>query len=274
MIPLVLAALGLSLAEFQSFSQLGANSPAPVRLAWKISAAITTLFTFLISSLVYLYLAENKQNIRSLMAIRSLKIKDILLASVLIVSCFSINMQLVAWTYAIPLPDTWYEFIRAHEEDALQLTQGLLHIESFGDALFVLLVVSVLAGIGEELFFRGILQNQLCQMTKNIHLGVFISAAFFSLIHLQFYGFFARLFLGLVLGYLYVYSQSLWLPIIAHALNNALGGWGYYLEQQSILPSASLTEAPPLAITLVAVGVFTIISYLFLKNCPPALQRR
>ena len=85
-----------------------------------------------------------------------------------------------------------------------------------------LLMVAVLAAVGEELIFRGILVKLFREWTGNIHLAVIIPALLFSTLHLQFYGFFGRLALGIILGYLFVWSGSLWVPIAVHFLNNAM----------------------------------------------------
>lgn len=85
-----------------------------------------------------------------------------------------------------------------------------------------ILIIAIMAGIGEELLFRGVLQKILINWTRNTHVGILCAAIIFSAIHFQFFGFFPRMILGMVLGYLYVWSKSIWVPIIAHALNNAL----------------------------------------------------
>ena len=54
------------------------------------------------------------------------------------------------------------------------------------------------------------------------HLAIWLTAFIFSTIHFQFYGFIPRLLLGAYLGYLFYWSRSLWLPILAHFLHNAL----------------------------------------------------
>ena len=85
-----------------------------------------------------------------------------------------------------------------------------------------ILIIAIMAGIGEELMFRGVIQKILIGWTKDIHLGILYTAIIFSTIHFQFYGFVPRMILGMVLGYLYIWSKSLWVPVIAHAINNAL----------------------------------------------------
>jgi hypothetical protein len=84
-----------------------------------------------------------------------------------------------------------------------------------------LFVVAVLPALGEELLFRGALQGTLLKHTKNIHLSIWVSAALFSAIHMQFFGFFPRMILGAMFGYLVVWGGSLWYSIWAHFINNA-----------------------------------------------------
>src|SRR4051812_18773258 len=84
-----------------------------------------------------------------------------------------------------------------------------------------LLFILLFAGGGEELVFRGILQRMVIQKTQNQWMGFVLPAAFFSGIHFHFYGFFPRLFLGILLGAIYWYSGSLWVAILAHFLYDA-----------------------------------------------------
>jgi hypothetical protein len=58
-------------------------------------------------------------------------------------------------------------------------------------------------------------------MFKSGHAAIWVTAFIFSAIHLQFYGFIPRFILGLAFGYLYFWSANLWLPMIAHFVNNA-----------------------------------------------------
>ena len=85
-----------------------------------------------------------------------------------------------------------------------------------------LFMIAIVPAVGEELIFRGILQRKLNQWFGNVHVAVFVSAFIFSAIHMQFYGFLPRLFLGMLLGYLFVWTGSLWVPIFAHFVNNGL----------------------------------------------------
>jgi membrane protease YdiL (CAAX protease family) len=119
---------------------------------------------------------------------------------------------------AIPLPDWMTEM----EDNAAEVLKEILVMETFGSFLLTVILVAILPGIGEELVFRGILQKQLEAWTRNPVVAVWIAAIIFSGIHMQFEGFLPRVVLGAVLGYIYLWSRNLWVPIAAHALNNGM----------------------------------------------------
>ncbi len=95
-------------------------------------------------------------------------------------------------------------------------------IHSVGELLLMIFFIGIVTAVAEELLFRAGLQNILLQTKMNPHVAIWLGAAIFSLIHFQFYGFFVRLILGVLLGYLYYWSKDIRTSIIAHALNNSL----------------------------------------------------
>lgn len=88
------------------------------------------------------------------------------------------------------------------------------------DLLINIFIVGVLAAVSEELFFRGVLQKILIEKFSNIHVAILFCSILFSALHQEFYTLFPRILLGLLLGYAYVYSQSIWVPILIHFINN------------------------------------------------------
>ncbi len=129
------------------------------------------------------------------------------------------------WNKALHLPSAWNTLesgMRAMEESATQLTALIVSYNTIKELLLVLFTVAFLPAVAEELVFRGILQNSLIKSTNNIHLSVFISAAVFSFIHFQFFGFFPRMLLGIVLGYLYITSGNILVSMAMHFTNNAV----------------------------------------------------
>lgn len=111
-------------------------------------------------------------------------------------------------------------WMKAKELEAGELTKKLLLMKGYRDLTINLLMVAIIPAIGEELFFRGGLQNILGQWFKNHHTAIWTTAIIFSAIHMQFYGFFPRMLLGALFGYLLLYGRSIYLPILGHFLNN------------------------------------------------------
>ena len=123
------------------------------------------------------------------------------------------------------------DWMKASEEQAARLTEAFLMMETPGALFFNLIMIALIPAIGEELLFRGIIQNIFSHWLKNKHAAVWLAAILFSAMHMQFYGFIPRLMLGAMMGYLLVWSENLWWPIIAHFVNNAAAVIFSYLYQ-------------------------------------------
>ena len=120
------------------------------------------------------------------------------------------------------------------EDTAADLTQQMLEVDTVWGLLGNLLVIALIPAIGEELTFRGVLQRALVKGCKNVHVAIFLSAAIFSFIHFQFYGFLPRMFLGIILGYMFYYSGSIWTSILMHFINNGAAVVVAYLEYKGV----------------------------------------
>lgn len=115
------------------------------------------------------------------------------------------------------------------EAQMKDITEAFMRGTSISTLFLNLFIVAFLAALSEELLFRGVIQNLLIECFKNKHVGVWVGAIIFSAFHLQFLGFFPRMLMGAYLGYLYVWSGSLWPGILAHFINNGLATFGAWL---------------------------------------------
>ncbi|MDR1346291.1 MAG: CPBP family intramembrane metalloprotease [Bacteroidales bacterium] len=125
----------------------------------------------------------------------------------------------------IQLPETFtaiQEWMRAIESKTNELLKLLMNDARISVLLLNIVILGILPGICEEWLFRGTIQPLLQEKIKNKHLVIWITTLLFSAIHLQFAGFIPRLLLGGYLGYIAIWSGSLWLPILAHTLHNIL----------------------------------------------------
>ncbi len=121
------------------------------------------------------------------------------------------------------------------EDTAAELTEMLITANTFDVFLLNLFMIAVLPAVGEELLFRGVIQKQLTRFFRNHHAGIWVAAIIFSALHMQFYGFIPRMFLGVLFGYLLVWTGSMWIPITAHFINNASAVLFYYLYSNEMV---------------------------------------
>lgn len=140
-----------------------------------------------------------------------------------------LNRQ-IALPESLSAVENW---MKATETQLEELTIKILNVNAVSDLIFNLFLIAFIAGLGEELFFRGILQKIMGEW-KNPVLAIWLAAFIFSFIHLQFYGFFPRLLLGAFFGYLLFWSGNLWLPVLAHTVNNGVAVVFYYLKYNGV----------------------------------------
>lgn len=111
---------------------------------------------------------------------------------------------------------------RAMEDQAEKIYDMMFGSTNAFNLVMNIIIVAGLAALVEEILFRGALQQLLHRITGNAHSAVWISAVVFSAIHMQFYGFVPRIIMGAVMGYLFIITKNLWVPIFYHFINNAI----------------------------------------------------
>lgn len=163
-------------------------------------------------------------------------------------------------------------FLRSLEAEAEALMRAFTATQAPLGLMINLLMIGVIAAVGEELIFRGLLQRLLQEMIRNIHVAVLITAILFSAFHFQFYSFLPRFILGIILGYLMFYGRSIWYPIFAHFVNNALGVIYYYFyargSADDMLEEIGTSTMLPVTavISLVLFGFFFLIWILMVRR--------
>lgn len=184
---------------------------------------------------------------------------------------------IVEWNIGIDLPDgAFEEWASAKEAELKVLTEHLIEFEGVGHFFLALFAVAVIPAIGEELLFRGVLQNTLRKLSGNKHLAIWISAILFSAIHLQFYGFFPRMLLGALFGYLYLWSGKLSVAVLAHFFHNGLALLFAYIAGLSGLEMEpeQLEKSAPIWL----IGVFALIAgyaiFMFYKSHHDKVEER
>ena len=207
---------GMSMADLQNLQQNGMSDLTPTATRFLLLAQ--HLFSFILPGVAFALLFYGKKWMYGLDMSTSPGWLGALLGILFMLASYPlVNLSFMV-NEVIPMP-SWAIDLENQAEETLKT---LLQMESPLLFLFNLLIIAILPGIGEELIFRGIVQKELGGILRSQVAAIWIAAFLFSAIHLQFEGFFPRMVLGVVLGYLYYWSKNLWVPIIAHAFNNGM----------------------------------------------------
>ena len=204
----------------------------------KIAQGLSSIFMFVVPPIVYYYITRQEHQMQAL-GFRRLNRPWwlILIGAALMLIAIPITNQLTLWNESMSLGDAFEkieEYLKMMEDMAKATTEKMLSGTTIGALLLNLLVVALIPAVGEELTFRGVLQQALTRK-MNPHVAIILSAAIFSFIHFQFFGFFPRMFLGILLGYMFYITGSLWTSILMHFLNNGSVVVLYYLNNKGVI---------------------------------------
>jgi uncharacterized protein len=266
--------IGLGVAslfyEGNLLAELQKASPDPsIFLPFMVTQGFTSLIGLIVFPLVYLKFIEHKAIVPFFNRERDL-LKIMVMVMALGLSFLVAMSPIVEWNMKIQFPEFLQEFgnwARAQEDKLAEMTKMLTNFNSPGDYIIALIVIAILPGIGEELVFRGLIQNELHRGSKNIHAAIWVSAILFSAIHMQFFGFVPRMLLGAVFGYLYYWSGNLAIPMMAHFFHNGFTLTMLYLYKLGAIDINIDSEesAPWPLVALSMVFTFTLL-YFFKKQ--------
>lgn len=237
----------------------------------RVLQTIASICLFFLPAVGSAYLFS--EHITSFLSLKKSNTKMALLAIVSIIALSPainittvINQQITFPAFMEPI-ETW---MKAQETEMNQLTKQLLAEPGIAPLLFNLFVIAVIASITEEFLFRGTFQRIVEKWSKNHHIVIWTTAFIFSAVHIQFYGLIPRMLLGAYLGYLLYWSQSIYIPIVAHFANNAVGV--IIMSNASLSESKLFSEQTSLSDTLLpgfaGLSLFILFVLLIKSNIP------
>jgi len=188
-----------------------------------------TIGTFLLPAILGAWLWDaGHKPFRWLRMDQSVEWQQFVLAVLLMVCAIPAINLLADLNSRVQLPES-LDFIeqifKQQEEAAAQLTERFLKADTVWGLLVNIGLMALLPALSEEVSFRGTMQ----QIIGNKHLAIWLTAFIFSAIHMQFYGFIPRMLMGAMFGYIFVWTGSLWVPIVMHFTNNGIAVVTYYL---------------------------------------------
>ena len=200
------------------------NSNADSRWYLYIVLAVNAFGAFFVPALLFSYCASKKWLSYS----ASDKIAPPQMVGIVLILSLFILPVITCLGYVneqITLPESLQKiecWMQEMEEANQAVLQTLTANSNIPILLLNIVIMALLPAFFEEFLFRGTVQPFLIKWFANKHIAIIVTAFIFSAIHFQFFGFIPRFLLGIYLGYLFVWGKSLWLPIIAHFMHNAV----------------------------------------------------
>ena len=223
------------------------------------------LFTFVFPPIAYAFLVKDEPV--NALGLKKSKILWVFIGVAMIFAIMPFNSIIAEWNANLTLPDSMSkieQLMKQMQEAATEMIEKFVNVDTIGGLILNLFMIAGLAALGEELLFRSIIQTSLIKICKNVHIGILIASAIFSFIHLEFYGFVPRLILGMLLGYMFYFSGSIWIPMLMHFLNNGTVVLIYFLNNKGItnidVDTFGQTSIPVLIVSIVVMIALFLFS--------------
>ena len=261
----VICQLVYGISFFSSSNQVFDPSNSQMMDAMKTMQLFNAIGTFVVPPLVFLHLRG--QSFSNYLKLEK-SLSGIIVAKVFVLAIAMIPLAnyLGSINEAIPFPE-FLNFLKVAEEQTLLLTQQFLIMDSIWDLGIMILIMGVVAAVGEELLFRGILQNLFQNWSKSKHLAAWLTALLFSVIHMQYHAVLPRFFLGAFIGYVYLYSGNLRSAIYLHFFyNTSLVVLAFLIQHEYVSSSLESFGTASISIAISAVILLFSISYKWFSN--------
>lgn len=250
---------GLSITAIQDITK---ESTDLQKSAFLWMQGIVSVFGFMVPPLVFAYLSTPR--VKSYLGIKAPKNPlHIILSITLMLGAMPILLEIAGLIKNINLGSA----NDAAQNKIEQITEALLDIKSAGQLVQVLLVMAVIPGIGEELFFRGVLLRFGHQRAGRMVLPIIISSLIFGAVHGTPYNLVSIAIAGALLCLVYYWSGSLVTGMIAHMVYNGSQIYlSYVAKSDESLKALTKSNHMPPAILITGTIVFAVSIFAFWKT--------
>jgi uncharacterized protein len=233
--------------------------------------AISTFFMFFLP--VYFFALICYRNPSKFIGFNTnFNLKQILIVLVIVILTFPLSGALAELNKIIPIPRNWEVYFKKKEAERALEEGVLISINSFYRYILSMIMIALLPAVFEEVCFRGGIQNILTRWFKGPWAAIILTAIIFSAVHVSYYGFLVRFALGIILGFVFYYSGSLWLSILVHFLYNGLQVTALYFATMAHNKPAKDVEANfPMWVGIIA---FALIIYAFIHFRKISLEQQ
>ncbi len=227
----------------------------------KAGIALNHIFMFSLSALVFAWFVKKKDWL-SYFGWKKVNLELLGRFILLFVVSYPLIGASAMLTDLIDLPD----WMQSMDHSAFDSLENLLMMDGPIDLIVNLFIIALIPAIGEELLFRGVIQEVLVKRLKNPHIAIWIASIVFGAVHLQIAGFLPKVLIGVILGYAYYLTKSIFYPMVLHFLNNGLQTVLMYVSGED-MNMESMPTSEDFGPQLWFVAVFSaILSYIIFKN--------
>ena len=179
--------------------------------AHKALAFFDQLGTFLIPSILFLIIIRS-MTINYVIPKRDDWVKLIIYFFILLAQILLVISTYIGYDF---LPLSTQDFLKNQQDFNTKIQEGFI-TDSFSGFLFNIILLAIIPAVGEELFFRGIIQEICIGLFKNNGAGIIITSLIFGILHFQIDNLLSIIFASLLLGYIYNFSNNIFLTILLH----------------------------------------------------------
>lgn len=236
--------------------------------AAKTMQLVASFFMFFMPAFFYA-LMVNRNPLKHLGYQTTFSSKQVLLVIIMAGTGIILSGALDELNKLIPISKNLAARFKVMEDQYSEQVMIMAQMKNIKDYLFTLVVIALAPAMFEETLFRGGLQQLLVNWTKNAWIGIIITSLLFSAVHGSYYGFLPRAGLGVILGLIFYYSKNIWLNILLHFINNAIGVTALYTaSKEGKFSKEVLNDTTyPLYVSFFALIVLLALFKIFKKEC-------
>lgn len=183
--------------------------------------ALASLIAFLLPSIAIAYFTSGP--LLKNMGFTSIRAPRLFISVILLAFAgLLLSGSLASVTEMIPVPQSVKAWANGLEASYKKALMAMTQMHSIGQLVLNLVAVALIPAFVEELYFRGALQSNLKAWSGSYITAILVTAIIFSAFHFSYFGFLSRMALGIILGFIFEYTKSIWLCILLHFINNGV----------------------------------------------------
>lgn len=174
---------------------------------------------------------------------------------------------LIILSFAVLYPQSLFEYINSMLFDTNiqrdEFIASMIQANNTKELIINIGFMAVLPALCEEMFFRGGIYFLLKRQTHKFLIPAVLSSLFFAMTHDQLSQILVIFLMGLLLAFIYEYTDSLWACIILHMINNLLFVLSDYYHWNFAYNTESFID---ISVTIISLFTLVVIIYYLLKK--------